>query len=73
MTDGDEAVRLANCAGKEQLTASIAKNIVLRHKQKGRNSHAYKCSFCNHWHVGSANFGVSRVRKKGLRNDHPPA
>lgn len=64
MTQGEEAVRLAHCAGKEQLTASIAKNIALRHKDKGRNSHAYKCNYCGHWHVGSANFGVGRPRGK---------
>lgn len=53
MTNGDDAKRLAHCAGKEQLTASIAKNIAVRHKKKGRNSHAYKCEFCKHWHVGT--------------------
>ena len=64
MTQGEEAVRLANCAGKEQLTASIAKNIALRHKSKGRVSHAYKCAFCGHWHVGSASFGVGKKRSR---------
>lgn len=54
MTNGDEATRLANCVGKEQLSAVIAKNIVVRHKKKGRSSHAYKCAFCGHWHVGTS-------------------
>jgi hypothetical protein len=55
MTDKSDGFKLANCAGKKQLSAPIAKSIALRHRKKGRKSDAYKCKFCRHWHVGNEN------------------
>lgn len=63
----EEDRRLAVCAGKEQLTASIAKNIARRHKDKGRSTEAYKCDFCHYWHIGTKNFGVTKKRTRFAR------
>lgn len=63
MTDGDEAERMTKCMGKEQLSASIAKNIALRHRQRGRSSTAYKCAYCKAWHVGTQDLHIKKGRK----------
>lgn len=53
---GDEVHRQAACAGKERLTASLARRVATKRRGQGRTfrrRQAYRCRFCGYWHVGT--------------------
>lgn len=52
----NERGRLAFCAGKEPLTAELARQIVQRQgrsKSRDKKRCAYRCPFCKAWHIGN--------------------
>lgn len=53
------------CVGKQPFTQKQAQQIATAmRRRKGSNPSAYRCTFCNQWHVGSLAAGK---RSKPLR------
>jgi hypothetical protein len=44
-----------SCDGKDRLTQGRAVQVALEMRRRDRRRmHAYRCSFCGEWHVGSS-------------------
>jgi len=52
----DSVARVSSCHGKQRLTMDLAKHAIrtMRNHRNERGLVAYKCKYCDAWHVGSA-------------------
>ena len=55
--------QIAMCEGKDQLTPEQARKVAKRMKRKDRIVEAFRCEFCNAWHVGRP-ASMSRPRRQ---------
>lgn len=56
----EQLKKAAACDGKEQLTLQVAKLII----RQAKGLHAYRCQYCEHWHVGNSTGNLSRKKRR---------
>lgn len=62
---GDEDAQVYACAGKDPLTRTQARDIAKRMRTRRKAPlMAYRCGFCQSWHVGNRPFGLRKRGKK---------
>jgi len=53
MTQPRQPEQPAACAGKERMTASVAKRIAAQMRRRGATVDSFKCCHCGGYHLGS--------------------
>jgi hypothetical protein len=65
-TDGrkfNAKYQIAMCEGKDKLTPEQARKVAQRMQRKDRIVEAFRCNFCNDWHVGRP-IGIGKRRRQ---------
>lgn len=69
MTQPRRAARIVSCTGKDALSATAAKRLARKIREKGDRVVPYLCTHCRAWHVGTSLVHERRRRPRAPIDD----